>query len=88
MLEYEGEFEITKPANSLNISDTYTAMEVYLQKSNRYIMIGDQLGHIHVYFKNGTKIGKSALSRHPIITILKHYPYPLYATKNLIGFFN
>ncbi|KAL4462142.1 hypothetical protein ABPG72_010458 [Tetrahymena utriculariae] len=87
LIEYESEFSIQQKNQTQNI-DLYTAFEVFTSKQNKYILLGDQTGHIHVYFKNGTKFGKSALSRHPIIQILKHYPYPLYATKNQIGFFN
>ena len=38
-------------------------------KGTKYFLIGDNNGFIHVYLRNGTRIGKKKFSQEPIITI-------------------
>ncbi|KAL4432729.1 hypothetical protein ABPG74_011550 [Tetrahymena malaccensis] len=73
----------TSPQESI-----YSSILQITVKGTRLFLIGDKLGHIHVYFRNGTYKGKVKVANEPIIQLLKAYPNTIYATNSQIGQFN
>ncbi|EAS06050.2 hypothetical protein TTHERM_00852890 (macronuclear) [Tetrahymena thermophila SB210] len=73
----------TSPPESI-----YSSILQITVKGTRLFLIGDKLGNIHVYFRNGTYKGKVKVANEPIIQLLKAYPNTIYATKSQIGQFN
>jgi len=59
----------------------YISMTTINAKNNHYILLGDNYGYVHSYYKNGTFVNTHKVTKHSLIGLHKHYPNALFSSK-------